>query len=173
MAQVTLVWHGGPHTVVALDREIDKGEEVTVDKALADSLLAASGFTLKDGSNPLAQEAPQLAGREALEAKANELGLAIYPTEDDAGLADRISSAGGDPSAAGAKAPSASGRKPSSKDEAKAEAEALGVGVSGTEKEIRARIAKERERLAQDQGGSDSGADGDEQQPADDEEASG
>lgn len=99
-SQVTLVWHGGQHTVVELDREVYDGDEVKVDSELADRLLAASGFTLKDGSNPLIGEAPELASRKQLEAKAEEFGLAIYPTEDDAGLANRISAAGGDPTKA-------------------------------------------------------------------------
>jgi hypothetical protein len=153
MATDTLVWHGGSHYVVELDREVVAGDEVEVDRELADRLLAVDGFTYKDGSNPLAEAArPELASRKELEKQADVLGLAIYPTEDDEALASRVSAAGGDPTA--------DGSSDVTKAQAVAEAEELGLSTGGSEKQIRARIAKEQERQAQGQAGSDSGADG-------------
>lgn len=154
----TLVWHGGQHTVVELDREVNCGDEIVVEDAgLRDRLLRAGEFTLKDGTNPFVQTEPDLAPRSALEDLADHHGLAIYPTESDAGLADRIKSAGGDPTEAGARA--ASGKKPTPKQEAVARANELSIDASGTEAEIRERITAEEERLAQDQGGSTGGGD--------------
>jgi len=51
MAKTTLVYHGPQVRVVALDREVSDGDSVVVeDKAVADALLCAHGFSLKHES---------------------------------------------------------------------------------------------------------------------------
>lgn len=162
MATDTLVYHGGPHHVVALDRIVSDGDTVELDDPrLWDQLLAASGFTLEDGTNPLVQEVPEPAPREALETQADLLGLAIYPTEEDAGLAERINAAGGDATLTDPEAARAEAEKPAKaltpKEKAEARATELGLSTSGTKADIEKRISDEEERLAQDQGSSTGG----------------
>lgn len=155
----TLLWNGGQHTIVALDREVFTGEEVDVPDELVDQMLAVHGFTLPDGSNPLAEEAPEIADRAALEENATLNGLAIYPTEADEDLAGRIKAAGGDPSLTDpAKAMSEPAKEPTPKERAEARAAELGLEVTGTKADLEKAIATEEERLAQDQGGSGDGA---------------
>jgi hypothetical protein len=91
---VTLVYSGPQVLVVELGTHLEDGDEVTVDAELAPKLLAASGFREKGKKAPAAAETP-IASRSVLEDRATALGLQLYPTEEDAALADRIRSHGG------------------------------------------------------------------------------
>lgn len=91
---VTLVYDGPQVLVVELGEELEDGGEVTVDPGLAEKLLMVGGFREKGKKAPTPPEA-KLATRAVLEERATVLGLQIYPTEPDAGLADRIRSHGG------------------------------------------------------------------------------
>ncbi len=90
---VTLVYNGPQVRVVELDREVVDGDEVTVTPELAPKLLAASGFREKGKRQSAAETS--LASRSVLEERATALGLQLYPTETDEGLAGRVREHGG------------------------------------------------------------------------------
>jgi len=94
---VTIVYEGPQQRVVELDRDVFGGDELEVSEALAGRLCAAQGFRIKGA--PRTPTAPKLASRKTLEARAADLGLAIYDNEPDAKLASRIRDHGGDSSA--------------------------------------------------------------------------
>lgn len=149
---VTLVYEGPQQRLVELDRDVFGGDEIEVPRELADRLICAHGFREK-GKRPDA--APKLATRKTLEARAADMGLAVYEGEEDERLANRIREHGGDPTSGPTKAAKGAGageKALTPKQQAVAEAEELGLSTAGTEVEIRDRIA---EHLAGGQGGSD------------------
>ncbi len=157
---VTLVYEGPQVRIVELDRDVGAeagSEELTVPTEIAGRLLNSDGFREK---GKRAQPGPKLASRKTLEARAADLGLQVYESEEDERLATRIRDHGGDPytgrGEGSAKKSSSGGKKPTPKQQAVDEAKELGLATDGTELEIRERIA---EHLGGDQGGSNGGGD--------------
>lgn len=91
----TLVYHGPPVRSIALDREIEDGDEFDVpDKAVADALLCAAGFSVKGQST--SDAGPKLPTKQDLIDQAEFLGLAVYAADTKESLAARIRGAGAD-----------------------------------------------------------------------------
>lgn len=95
---VTLVYEGPQQRVVELDRDVLSGDEVEVPRGLADRLLCSHGFREKGKPAP-GPDPRQLATRKTLEARAADLGLQVYDSEEDERLGTRIAEHGGDPTA--------------------------------------------------------------------------
>lgn len=98
----TLVYNGPPSYVVALEREVEDGDEFSVsDKATADALLCAHGFREK-GAPDASSSAPKLASKQDLIDRAEALGLDVRASDTKESLAVRVLAAGGDTSPKGA-----------------------------------------------------------------------
>lgn len=96
-----LSYSGPPVYVVALDREVEDGDSFEVpDKATADALLCASGFSVK-GQTASTDTGPKIASKQELIDRAESMGLDVRSADTKESLASRISGAGGDPTVKG------------------------------------------------------------------------